>query len=230
MGARHSTPSGPGDAGDVERLAVAADSSPRPQVDGGGGAQATAAAAAPGTSRSSGTAVPTSNAGHALAKQRAAQRASAAAAHRRLVLDMLAASGVGGRSASTGSHRAPSSNDSTPEDSPLGRTLLTSSSLPLHIFALRDIKCPVCHKMIPADNVECHLVMCLTKPRINYNEDVLNEDKEECVICLEELRQGDVIARLPCLCIYHKSCIDQWFKVNRSCPEHPDGLASAVTT
>jgi len=34
----------------------------------------------------------------------------------------------------------------------------------------------------------------------------LTDDKgEECVICLEELSQGDVIARLPCLCIYHKT-------------------------
>nr|XP_024215705.1 E3 ubiquitin-protein ligase znrf2 isoform X3 [Halyomorpha halys] len=83
------------------------------------------------------------------------------------------------------------------------------------------IKCPVCSKFILPDDIECHLVMCLTKPRLIYNEDVLKEDKGECVICLEELTQGDTIARLPCLCIYHKSCIDRWFEVNRSCPEHP---------
>lgn len=35
-------------------------------------------------------------------------------------------------------------------------------------------------------------------------EDTLTEDKGECVICLEELAKGDTIARLPCLCIYHK--------------------------
>lgn len=63
--------------------------------------------------------------------------------------------------------------------------------------------------------------MCLTKPRLSYNEDVLADDKGECVICLEDLLQGDTIARLPCLCIYHKNCIDRWFEVNRSCPEHP---------
>ncbi|CAL8293039.1 unnamed protein product [Boreogadus saida] len=51
--------------------------------------------------------------------------------------------------------------------------------------------------------------------------DVLARDAGECVICLEELQQGDTIARLPCLCIYHKSCIDSWFEINRSCPEHP---------
>ncbi|XP_037087418.1 E3 ubiquitin-protein ligase ZNRF1-like, partial [Pollicipes pollicipes] len=83
------------------------------------------------------------------------------------------------------------------------------------------IKCPVCNKFVLPDDVECHIVMCLTKPRISYNEDVLTEDKGECVICLEELEQGQTIARLPCLCIYHKRCIDDWFKVNRTCPEHP---------
>ncbi|KRZ36262.1 Glycoprotein endo-alpha-1,2-mannosidase-like protein [Trichinella pseudospiralis] len=84
-----------------------------------------------------------------------------------------------------------------------------------------DMKCPVCHKMIPSDDVECHLVMCLTRPRLTYNEDVLTEEKGECVICLEEMKEGDTIARLPCLCIYHKGCIDNWFKVKNTCPEHP---------
>lgn len=85
----------------------------------------------------------------------------------------------------------------------------------------KGIKCPVCSKFVIPDDIECHLVMCLTKPRLSYNEDVLTDDKGECVICLEDLSQGDIIARLPCLCIYHKTCIDQWFEINRSCPEHP---------
>ncbi|KAM8870262.1 E3 ubiquitin-protein ligase znrf2 isoform 2-T2 [Spinachia spinachia] len=54
-----------------------------------------------------------------------------------------------------------------------------------------------------------------------FGEDVLSKDAGECAICLEELVQGDTIGRLPCLCIYHKGCIDEWFEVNRSCPEHP---------
>ncbi|XP_050715156.1 E3 ubiquitin-protein ligase znrf2-like isoform X1 [Eriocheir sinensis] len=95
---------------------------------------------------------------------------------------------------------------------------------PPHLASLiytYGFKCPICSKVVLPDDLECHLVICLTKPRISYNEDVLTEDKGECVICLEELCQGDTIARLPCLCIYHKSCIDEWFQVNRSCPEHP---------
>ncbi|MBN3325945.1 ZNRF2 ligase, partial [Atractosteus spatula] len=84
-----------------------------------------------------------------------------------------------------------------------------------------SFKCPVCSKFVPSDEMDLHLVMCLTKPRATYNEDVLTKDAGECAICLEELVQGDTIARLTCLCIYHKGCIDEWFEVNRSCPEHP---------
>lgn len=112
-------------------------------------------------------------------------------------------------------------SDTDTDDVPLNR-LFTASSLPVRFVSFsHGIKCPVCSKYVLPDDVECHLVMCLTKPRISYNEDVLKEEKGECVICLEELNQGDTIARLPCLCIYHKTCIDKWFDVNRSCPEHP---------
>ncbi|XP_023232551.1 E3 ubiquitin-protein ligase znrf2-like [Centruroides vittatus] len=115
---------------------------------------------------------------------------------------------------------SPDSDTSTPDDIPFGR-VFAAHSLPVQLVSFNGIKCPVCSKFVLPDDVECHLVMCLTKPRIIYNEDVLTEDKGECVICLEELLQGDTIARLPCLCIYHKTCIDAWFEVNRSCPEHP---------
>lgn len=95
-----------------------------------------------------------------------------------------------------------------------------ANSLPF-FFGMRDLKCFVCNKMIPADDVEAHIMMCLTKPRLTYNEDVLADDKGECVICFEELEKGQTIARLPCLCIYHKPCIDEWLTRSQSCPGHP---------
>ncbi|XP_060694180.1 E3 ubiquitin-protein ligase znrf1 [Hemiscyllium ocellatum] len=107
------------------------------------------------------------------------------------------------------------------------RAASLSDSLPLHLAAPRwfnthsGFKCPICSKSVASDEMEMHFIMCLSKPRLSYNDDVLSKDAGECVICLEELLQGDTIARLPCLCIYHKSCIDSWFEVNRSCPEHP---------
>lgn len=97
-------------------------------------------------------------------------------------------------------------------------------SVPVFHFVSRfsqDIKCPICQKIVPSDEAEVHLVMCLTRPKITYNEDVLTEDKGECAICFEEMSSGERIARLPCLCIYHKHCIDEWFARKNCCPEHP---------
>lgn len=34
---------------------------------------------------------------------------------------------------------------------------------------LSGIKCPVCSKFVLSDDIECHIVMCLTKPRLSYN-------------------------------------------------------------
>uniref|UniRef100_A0A3B5MWX7 E3 ubiquitin-protein ligase ZNRF1 n=2 Tax=Ovalentaria TaxID=1489908 RepID=A0A3B5MWX7_9TELE len=69
--------------------------------------------------------------------------------------------------------------------------------------------------------IEDHLLSCLTSPPLPYNTDVLSKDSGECSICLEDLVQGETIARLACLCVYHKSCIDSWSKVKPCCPEHP---------
>ncbi|KAF7655634.1 hypothetical protein LDENG_00053110, partial [Lucifuga dentata] len=91
---------------------------------------------------------------------------------------------------------------------------LLIGSLPAHLspHLFGGFKCPVCSKFVSSDEMDLHLVLCLTKPRVTYNEDVLAKDAGECAICLDELLQGDTIARLPCLCIYHKGCIDEWFE------------------
>jgi hypothetical protein len=44
----------------------------------------------------------------------------------------------------------------------------------------------------------------------------------ECVICFEDFEVVQEIARLECLCRYHKTCIKSWFerKGNGECPVH----------
>lgn len=129
---------------------------------------------------------------------------------------------------SSGAYSSQESGGSSPEEAAADRERsggprLVIGSLPAHLspHLFGGFKCPVCSKFVSSDEMDLHLVLCLTKPRVTYNEDVLTKDAGECAICLEELVQGDTIARLPCLCIYHKGCIDEWFEVNRSCPEHP---------
>ncbi|XP_059195298.1 E3 ubiquitin-protein ligase znrf2 isoform X1 [Centropristis striata] len=126
---------------------------------------------------------------------------------------------------SSGAYSSQESGGSSPEEADRGHDgpRLLIGSLPAHLspHLFGGFKCPVCSKFVSSDEMDLHLVLCLTKPRVTYNEDVLTKDAGECAICLEELVQGDTIARLPCLCLYHKGCIDEWFEVNRSCPEHP---------
>ncbi|NXD30706.1 ZNRF1 ligase, partial [Spelaeornis formosus] len=102
----------------------------------------------------------------------------------------------------------------------LGARASLADALPLHIaprwFSSHSVTWAPPHPGGCAVVVPISLLPCPHLP-----DDVLTKDAGECVICLEELLQGDTIARLPCLCIYHKSCIDSWFEVNRSCPEHP---------
>ncbi|XP_056597416.1 E3 ubiquitin-protein ligase znrf2-like isoform X1 [Triplophysa dalaica] len=105
-----------------------------------------------------------------------------------------------------------------------GQRALLIGSLPAHLsphLLPAGFHCPMCTKFVCSDEIDVHLLMCFSKPRLHYNEDVLSRDCGECSICLDDMLQGDTIARLPCLCIYHKGCIDEWFEVNRLCPEHP---------
>ncbi|KAJ5096383.1 hypothetical protein NUU61_005739 [Penicillium alfredii] len=53
-------------------------------------------------------------------------------------------------------------------------------------------------------------------------KDCLGEDGEvaECTICMEDYEVGHTLARLECLCKFHKSCIVGWFARKTECPVH----------
>ena len=90
---------------------------------------------------------------------------------------------------------------------------------------LRDLTrrtCPVCCEEVSSVDYQNHLSACVKTQKIFYNEDVLVSDAGECAICLDNMDAGDEIARLPCLCIYHIKCIEEWFVVKEECPQHPD--------
>lgn len=52
-----------------------------------------------------------------------------------------------------------------------------------------------------------------------HEKDMLDD---ECVICLEDLKPGDKVGRLECLCVFHYKCIKDWFnkKSYGECPVH----------
>jgi len=60
-----------------------------------------------------------------------------------------------------------------------------------------------------------------------YNIEILTDDinnEQECAICFEPFCQKDIVARLECLCIYHKQCLDEWGQRKRCCPLHMDKM------
>jgi len=133
MGAKHSTAGNGSDASEQagpglvsQHTVQTAQSYPRrSNADG-------ARASEPGTSRTSDS-TPTSGAGRGVVKHRARHVGGA--------LDVLAASGAVRNAAPGSSLRSAASNDSTPDDSPLSRMLLNSSSFPVQIFAFRGKIC-----------------------------------------------------------------------------------------
>lgn len=59
---------------------------------------------------------------------------------------------------------------------------------------------------------------------VNSSEknDFADNYDNECVICLEDLKPGDKVARMECLCVFHYKCIKFWFKKKGfgECPVH----------
>jgi Ring finger domain len=53
-------------------------------------------------------------------------------------------------------------------------------------------------------------------------KDCVGEDgtTQECSICFVEYDVGDQLARLECLCKFHRTCIVEWFSRKQECPVH----------
>ena len=46
----------------------------------------------------------------------------------------------------------------------------------------------------------------------------LEDDKKNCIICMEDFKVDDEVIFLPCLHIFHKDCITEWLKSHDDCP------------
>jgi nitrite reductase/ring-hydroxylating ferredoxin subunit len=102
-----------------------------------------------------------------------------------------------------------------------------------------DIHCPVCgihFDALDGEPIESHIDRCLqqaeftgTRERVQSNRMLVYRlqqkeslDLGECPICFEDLKRGDSVGRLECLCVYHERCILGWFsrKGVGNCPVH----------
>ena len=46
----------------------------------------------------------------------------------------------------------------------------------------------------------------------------LDPEKKNCIICLEDFKNGDKAIILPCIHIFHTECIKNWLKTQDTCP------------
>ncbi|KAI1333236.1 hypothetical protein F5Y16DRAFT_355201 [Xylariaceae sp. FL0255] len=113
-----------------------------------------------------------------------------------------------------------------------------------------DDECPVCHQELPSRDQpdfetlrESHINNCIISHSSFGNRQHMNTDgaplvrqtrlilyratekecvsNEECSICLEEFKDGDSMGRLECLCRFHRTCIESWFRAHPGrCPVH----------
>lgn len=60
-----------------------------------------------------------------------------------------------------------------------------------------------------------HLVSSL--PREKYCAQQ-HKDLTECELCLVDYEEGDELLRLPCMHIFHRSCVDPWLLKAATCP------------
>lgn len=52
---------------------------------------------------------------------------------------------------------------------------------------------------------------------IKYNKYV-NKENYQCIICMEEFQENEIVKLLPCKHIFHSNCIKQWLMKEKTCP------------
>jgi len=45
-----------------------------------------------------------------------------------------------------------------------------------------------------------------------------NNNYDECVICLDEMKENELLTIIFCSHLFHKQCIDMWIKKKTICP------------
>ncbi|PHH71334.1 hypothetical protein CDD80_5353 [Ophiocordyceps camponoti-rufipedis] len=155
--------------------------------------------------------------------------------------DRLLTSGLSGAAPPPRRHRHSSFGDATSS---------RHRALPPPPQIAEEDECPICHRELPSRGLpdfetlrESHISACIQahsaygSPRGDatalppaprrtgmYTYAATEKDcidDAECTICLEEFAVGVAMARLECLCRFHKACISAWF-VNHPgrCPVH----------
>ena len=67
-------------------------------------------------------------------------------------------------------------------------------------------------------NTLSHSYKRLLRSSSNVDGDGQEDNTEKCTICLCEFEEGEDVRRLPCMHLFHVSCVDQWLTTVKFCP------------
>ena len=67
------------------------------------------------------------------------------------------------------------------------------------------------------NGVPSDIIDCLNTTQLD-DVSKLQDDKKNCVICLEDFKNGDEVLYLPCFHLFHKTCLLNWFRGHDDCP------------
>lgn len=67
-------------------------------------------------------------------------------------------------------------------------------------------------------NTLSHSYKRLLRSNSSVDGDTNEDNTEKCTICLCEFEEGEDVRRLPCMHLFHVSCVDQWLTTVKFCP------------
>lgn len=80
------------------------------------------------------------------------------------------------------------------------------------------------------DQLPEHKVTVVPEPQEGI--DITEDERITCMVCISEKEVGETVRTLPCMHSFHKQCIDEWLRQNRTCPicktDIMQGIADAM--
>ncbi|KAF4353202.1 hypothetical protein F8388_014670 [Cannabis sativa] len=72
---------------------------------------------------------------------------------------------------------------------------------------------------LPSTGIDKTIIEMYPKRLFGENRRLLKSDYNNCSICLTEYQANDIVRTLPnCFHYFHSNCIDEWLRLNASCP------------
>ncbi|KAM6557707.1 hypothetical protein CsatB_004726 [Cannabis sativa] len=102
-------------------------------------------------------------------------------------------------------HQLPNTNTS------ISSTTTTTTTLPHHNEANSG--------GLPSTGIDKTIIEMYPKRLFGESRRLLKSDYNSCSICLTEYQANDIVRTLPnCFHYFHSNCIDEWLRLNASCP------------